>query len=658
MIPRGHLRVASIALVLVLAGGPGGPRLAYAFDWNPLSWLGFGETKPPEPSPDSITFTVAIDAGGASDLQRPLQDASSLYRLRSESVPGAETLVRIAQADLPKLVDALWGSGYYDGGITIEIAGQPLSLLRGNVASAVRAAEPYRNRGPVPIVIHAQPGPLFGLREVGVVEARTRRFVPPEQLPRRIVGLRAGDPATSASVAAAESRIVDHFRAASHPFAKVDTVSPRVDFPARAMDVTFAVTPGPRAGIGDITLRGLTTVDPAVVRSFIYTERGTPYSPEEIAAIRRSLQRLEILSSVRVREGEALDADGNLPLDIEFAERKRHAVGASALYSTLDGPELNAYWVDRNLFGGAETLRVEGRVFYASPQDGTRNRSIKDIGYEDLGTKFGFAFLKPGLWGTRNDLLASAYAAREKEAGYTVRHVYGDLALRHRFSDMVWAQGGLRFDRGQASDILGQVDYTLIGIPLQVSYDSTDRPLDPTKGIRFTGSVTPYPTFLGSTVGITATRATLSGYYAIDEGARTILAARMGFGSVAGADLAEIPANYRLFAGGGGSVRGYRYQSLSPRIGRVPIGGRSLLDGSIEARIKITDSIGIVPFVDAGMAFADEFPQDLGQLRASAGLGLRYYTPIGPLRLDVATPLNPRRGDKPVSLYLSVGQAF
>lgn len=653
MIRTGHLRVAFVACVLAGSTAPAVP--AWAFDL--LGLIGLGGDKPPAPSPDSITFTLEVDPGGVGDLKRPLQDASSLYRLRNESVPTADSLVRIAESDLPKLVDAMWGAGYYEAAVTVEVAGQALALGREPTAAAIRLADGYRNRGPVPVRIIAHPGPLFGLRRIEVIDARTKRFFPPQDLPPRVVGLKPGDPAASGAVLGAQDRIVDHFRAEAHPFARVDGIAPVVDHPARAMDVTFAATPGPTAGIGDIAVSGLETVYPAVVRSFIYPTPGTPYSPEEIAGIRRSVQRLEILGSIRVREGDKLDRNGNLPLFVELTERKRHALGANVLYSTLDGPEVGAYWLDRNLFGGAETLRLEAKTFYTTTSF-EKNKSIRDFTLADLGARVGFSFVKPGLWGTPNDLLASAYVAREKAADYVVRHTYGDLGVRHRFSDMVSAQAGIRVDRGQTSDVLGQITYTLVGVPLQLNYDSTDKPLDPSKGIRFTGAVTPYPTFLGSTVGITVVKANLSGYYAVDEDNRYILAARAGFGSVAGAGLGDIPANYRLFAGGGGSVRGYKYQSLSPRIGNVPIGGRSLLDGSIEARIRITDTIGIVPFLDAGMAFADSLPSDFGSVRAAAGLGLRYYTPIGPIRLDVATPLNPRRGDKPVSLYISVGQAF
>ena len=199
----------------------------------------------------------------------------------------------------------------------------------------------------------------------------------------------------------------------------------------------------------------------------------------------------------------------------------------------------------------------------------------------------------------------------------------------------------------------------MFGVPLSLRYDSTDSLLDPTRGIRVTASVAPYYSYGHSAAPFFQSKAALSGYYSLDEDSRYVLAGRIGLGSVAGADLDEIPATRRFYAGGGGSVRGYAYRSLAPLGPYYQLtGGRSLFEASVEARIKITNTIGIVPFFDAGMAFESQVPNFKEQLQFAAGLGLRYYTPIGPIRVDVAAPLNPRKGDKPVALYISIGQAF
>jgi translocation and assembly module TamA len=642
---------------LCLAG-----RDAIAFDFFGL----FGsEEKPPAASRDALPYSLAFDvAGGNSGLTQSLKDASGLYKLRQDAPPDGESLARRAAADLAPLLDALWGAGYYNATIAVDVGGVPIVLGRDSTAAAARAAERFRAREAVPIRVKAEPGPLFALRDIRVSEARTGEVLYPGQLRAKVVGLKPGDPARAGDLRAAAASIVDDFRARSHPLAKSVAIRPVVDHVAEVMDVVFVVAPGPVAPFGDVSVSGSGTINPAIVRSFIYLKPGDPYSPQAVADTRKSIARIGALGSIRIREGEALDGEGRLPIFVEVTERKPHLVGFSARYSSVDGPALRAYWEDRNLFGEAELLRLEGELFLAPRNDGTRLQSIKDFEASDLGARFKANFVKPALDGTRFDLLADALAERDRTGGdrfggYTNRLVRVSTAIRERFSDTFYGQVGIAAEKGQSSDVLGQIDYFLVGTPISVTYDSTDKLLDPSRGIRATASVTPYPTFFGSTVGIVESRATASGYYAIDEDARVILAGRLGLGSIAGAPLDEIPASHRFFAGGGGSVRGYRYASLGPTgpFGFV-VGGRSLLEASFEARIKITETIGIVPFVDAGGAFLSTFPDFQEKVFVAAGLGLRYYTAIGPIRLDVAVPLDRRPGDKPVVIYVSVGQAF
>ncbi|WP_343039302.1 autotransporter assembly complex family protein [Microvirga makkahensis] len=645
-----------VLLAGLLSGGLSIPP-AIAFDFFGL--FGGRDEAPPPPNaqtlPYNLDFTVA---GGDKDLVQVLKDASTLQSLKGDPPPDAEALVRRAEADLPRLNDALWGAGYYNARIAINVAGVPLSLQSPRPEAAIRAATVYRSQALVPIQVTVDPGPQFVLRNVAILDARTGRPFMPDDLPPRVVQIEPGDPARAADIVAAQARIVDHFRAESRPFAKVTGQNPVVIHPAQVMDISLTVDPGPQAGIGGIAIRGAENVDPAVVRSFIYTEPGDPYSPAALASMRKSILNIEALSSVRIREGETLDAYGNLPLFVDITERPPRVIGASVQYSTTDGPAVRAYWAHRNLFGGAERLRLEGSLFYLT-ENGGRPEDDEDFDWDDLGGRFRATFLKPALGGTRNDFLAEALVERDRTEGYTSRLVNGTAGIRHRFSEKFSIQGGIEYEKGQASDILGQVDYTLVGLPLSVTYDSTDNTLDPTEGMKLLASVTPYPDFLGSSVPMTIARGTASAYWSIDEESRYILAGRLGLGSIIGADLEEIPANRRFFAGGGGSVRGFGYRTLSPFFLGEPIGGRSLLEASVEARIKVTDTIGIVPFVDAGTAFESSYPDFDDSIRVSAGLGLRYYTAIGPIRLDVAVPVRRERGDdRSFAIYVGIGQAF
>jgi translocation and assembly module TamA len=654
-----------MSVAVVIAGAcAAAPALAFDFDFFGL----FGTKNPaPAANRETLPYTVSIEgAGGAdleSDLRSALESTSTLYRLRDDPPPDGESLIRRIQQDVPRLTDVVWGSGYYDGLVTVATPEGRIDASTPVSAGLVRWAESYRGRAQIPLRIVVDPGPLFRLRTIAVNEAQTGRPFSETELPPRVTRHDPDEGASAANAVAIEARIVDNFRAQGHPFVKVVSRNPVVDHRSNTLDIAYSVDPGPVATIGPITVSGAEGVDPAVIRSFIYTEPGDPYSPKALTDLRKSVSRIEALGSVRIREGDRLDANGGLPVMVDVTERPPRLVGFSARYSTVDGPGVKAYWAHRNLFGGAERLRFDAELFYTerngSPLDEILGIKQDEFDWSNLGGRFTASFLKPALSGSRFDFLLDARIERDTTDSYTSRSAGSTAALRYRFSDTTSVRGGIEVERGQTSDPLGQIDYTLVGIPLSVTYDSTNNLLDPTEGIRLNASVAPYPTFLGSDPGITIARADASAYFAFDEEARTVLAGRVGFGSITGAPLDEIPANRRFYAGGGGSVRGYKYRSLSPldAFGQ-PIGGRSLLEGSLEARIKVTETIGIVPFVDAGMAFESSLPDFDENIQVAAGLGLRYYTSIGPIRVDVATPINPRRGDANFALYIGLGQAF
>jgi translocation and assembly module TamA len=268
------------------------------------------------------------------------------------------------------------------------------------------------------------------------------------------------------------------------------------------------------------------------------------------------------------------------------------------------------------------------------------------------------------LWGTTNDLLIDALAEKISTSGagfvgYQAEDTDVTASLRHRFNQNFWVQAGLEAQKGDATDALGTVNYTLVGVPVSANFDTTDSKLDPTRGVRVNVSAVGFGTFLGSSLDLVQAKAGASAYYSIDADSRYVLAGRVAAGAMGGPQLDEIPANWRFYAGGGGSVRGYAYNELGPTVfwGAV-VGGKSLFDASAELRVKVTDTIGVVPFFDIGNAFASNFPNFDQHLFTAAGLGLRYYTSVGPIRLDVAFPLERHAGTGPVAVYVSIGQSF
>ena len=551
LLDRVSVRFVVALAAAMVACSPGDSAQAFNF----FGLWGSDESPPPV-SRTAISYAVTIDvAGGDSGLKNGVMDASSVYKLRADAPPDGDALARRAQSDFGPIIDAMWGAGYYDATVTISIGSASLSILSGDIAAFARAAESYRNRAVAPVSITVDPGPLFRLRSIRVLGPNGAELSEAE-LPARIVRLKPGDSAASADLRAAQARIVDYFRKQGRPFAKVASIAPVVDHAAHMMEVTFTLDPGAVAPFGEATMNGPHDFNPAIARSFLYIHPGDPYSPKAIEDARKSIRQIPAVGGVRITEETALDAQGRLPYTVDVEDRLPYAVGASAKYSTTNGPAGQVYWEDRNVFGGAERLRLQADVFYAPPWYIT-SQNLQDFSIHDLGWRFSANFLKPALWGTRNDLLATALGERMSTSGagffgYEVKDADATVALRHRFGQNFWVQAGIEAQTGVATDFLGKVDYTLVGVPVSANYDTTDSKLDPTRGVRLNASVTGFPTALGSTLDLVQAQARGSAYYSIDPELRFVLAGLVGLGAEGGANLADIPANWRFYAGGGG----------------------------------------------------------------------------------------------------------
>ena len=318
-------------------------------------------------------------------------------------------------------------------------------------------------------------------------------------------------------------------------------------------------------------------------------------------------------------------------------------------------PEGQVYWEDRNVFGGAERLRLQASVFYAPPWY-IASQSLNHFSSNDIGGRVSASFLKPALWGTTNDLLVDALAEKMSTSGagfvgYQAEDADVTASLRHRFNQNFWVQAGLEAQSGDATDALGTVNYTLVGVPVSANFDTTDSKLDQTRGVRLNVSAVGFGTFLGSSLDMVQAKAGASAYYSIDADLRYVLAGRVAAGAMGGPQLDAIPANWRFYAGGGGSVRGYAYNELGPTVwwGAV-VGGKSVFDASAELRVKVTDTIGVVPFFDIGNAFSSNLPNFSEPLFAAAGPrapGTPHLRRTDPPRRRLSLRASRRHGELP-----------
>jgi translocation and assembly module TamA len=463
----------------------------------------------------------------------------------------------------------------------------------------------------------------------------------------KTLGLQPGKVAKSEAVIGGERMLVDEWRQQGHPKAAALPRNVVANHKTDRLDVGLAVKPGPAAVYGPTTVTGTQYMDPVFVAWMAGLTQGEPYDPDDLDRALKRLRRLQVFGSTQIVEAEAVEPDGELPLTIAVAERPLHVFGAGASYSTLDGAGVEGYWEHRNLFGHAERLRFEGRVA------GIDSADPRDFTYLAAVT-----FVKPGVITPTTDLIATLSAGREVYDPYSQNTFRARIGLAHEFFEGLTGTVSANGEYDQVDDNFNRRDLVLASLPSTLAYDGTDDKLEPTRGFRAKLSVEPYHEFRFGSTGAFS-RVDGSTYLSFDEDSRFVLAARAALGSIAGGAADELPADRLFFVGGGGSVRGYAYRSIGPRLpdGAI-VGGLSMAEASLEMRMRVTSTIGIVPFVDAGGAFASRLPDFSDDIKVGAGLGVRYYTGMGAIRVDVATPLNPDRNDSRFALYVGLGESF
>ncbi|WEX11872.1 autotransporter assembly complex family protein [Chelativorans sp. AA-79] len=587
------------------------------------------------PQPYTVDFVVA---GGDADIERTLQRASQLWGDREEPASGAAGLIAKARGDYRRLLNALYAQARYGGTISITIDGREAASLLPDAELASPAA----------VRVAIDPGPLFHFAEAEVVNQ-----APPATNRRDVVespahaGFRPGEPARSGVIIEAGRLAEEAWR--HQGYAKAEVIERRViaAHTTNTIDAELTVEPGRHAVFGPVTVTGTERMDAAFVARQTGIEPGVEYDPDEIQEARDNLSRLDVFRSARIQEAETIGPDGSLPIQVIVQERLPRRFGVGGSYSTVDGLGLDAFWLHRNLFGRAERLRIEGKVAGIG----------ETIDPADLTYRAGVTFTKPGIYTPRTDFVASLIGDREVLDIYTRTGVTAQAGFTHRFTDRItgrlFASGGY----AEFEDDFGTRDFVTAGFLGGIAYDSRDNPADATEGVFAELVVEPFYEF---NYGNAAARVTAEGraYYGFDEENRFVVAGRLKLGAIVDPPLEETAPDKLFFAGGGGSVRGYAYRSIGVETPEGTAGGRSLIEGSAELRVRVTPTIGLVGFVDAGYVSENAVPDFSEDLRIGVGAGLRYLTGFGPIRLDVAVPLDPREEDPDVAFYVGIGQAF
>ena len=606
---------------------PLAPLPGLGVDWPDLS------KAPPEPvsadTPTALTGDTRYDfrVDGIDDVASslPSDRFAQLSTLKANvgQPANAAQLDRRAREDATLLTTLLRAEGYYDAHVTtrVEPAARPL------------------------VVLDAEPGQLYTFAGVNVagVEAAGAKA----QTLRHAFGVNPGDAVNSDAVVAGETSLRTTINDRGFPFAVVGDPQIVVDRAAHTATLDMAVVPGAERRFGKIVMTSGDKVFGAKhVQDIARFVPGQTYDASALVDLRRAVIQTGLVSSTKIEPVEGTEP-GTVDIAVGLEPAPPHTIAGELGYGTGEGARAEVSWTHRNLFPPEGALTLRGVL-------GTEEQLASVI------------FRRNNFEGRDRVLTFQAAASNLKRTAYQARTVSLSGSLERQTNiffqkKWTWSLGG-ELAASDERDVIVTTGaprrrtYFIAALPTSLSYDGSNDLLNPTRGFRLSGRFSPEASLEGSIFGYAKMQIDASAYQPITTGA--VLAGRIRLGTIAGAPRDAVAPSRRFYAGGGASVRGYGYQDIGPRDpNNDPIGGRSLAEFSLEARVKAFGHFGVVPFFDGGNIYTGGIPT-LGGMRYGTGIGVRYYSNFGPIRIDVGTPVNPAKGDPRVAVYVSLGQAF
>lgn len=567
----------------------------------------------------SLRYLVRFDDTVDPRWVGQLQGLSDTLALAEDGVASVAQLQRRVEKDRDLFRNYLRSRGHYASTVTYRIDAET---------------------DPIVVVFGVEAGPLYLLEEAEIQAPG----VDPPVLQRLAEALETllpeGSAAHAERIVEADKEILELLGQNGYPLARIDQRRVIVNHDTRRVRTEYRVASGPKSFFGPVKIQGLETVLEESVRPRIPWKEGDVFDSRLMRQAQNNLIQMDLFSLVRLAHGPSPDPQGRLPVEVTVVERRPKTFKGGLFYATDVGPELNVSWENRNISGGRARFGADSWL-------SSEKKILEGV------------YLRRDFHRTDQHLQVDGRMAEEDWDAFWSRNIGAVLAVSRQFNPTVRASAGAGLRLSQVEQQSDRETYRLLFLPAALHADNTDNPLDPTKGFRVQIQTAPYWDVTDPSLFFWKTSTTLSTYYDWAGNGRFILAGVLGAGSISGAAREEVPADLRFFLGGGGSVRGYDYQSLGPRTDDGPLGGRSFLSCNGELRWRFRERYGVAGFLDGGTAYDGSVPDFKHSFRWGTGLGFRYYSPLGPFRIDVAFPLNRRAGiDDPFQIYVSLGQAF
>ncbi|HEX5184402.1 MAG TPA: BamA/TamA family outer membrane protein [Allosphingosinicella sp.] len=566
-----------------------------------------------------------LDAATESAI-RPQFDQLSTLEARRKEAANAAQIDRRAREDSGLLVDLLRSRGYYDAEVETNVTAAPAA------------------GGTIKVTLAADPGALY---RFGTVDLPGLDQAGPEaEALRAAFAVHPNDPVDAEKVNQAEQALDVALGRRGFAFADLGKLDIAVDHATHMASLTLPVKPNGARRFGRILVEGKPVFTARHIQAIARFHPGDAYRADLVEDLRRALVATGIVSRVSVRTVEG-QAPKTVDIAVSLGRAPVHTIAGEAGYGTGEGARLQLSWQHRNL------IEPEGAVTFQGVL-GTQEQSLS-------------AILRMNDFLRRDQVLNAQVAASHVDRPAYAARTFQMAASLERQTNIIWQKkwtwslGGELIatdERDVDLTTLTTRDRTffIMAAPAALSYDGSNDLLDPTRGYRLSVHFSPELSLHNVVFGYSRLQLDGSFYQPLTD--HVVLAGRARLGTIFGASRDMIAPSRRFYAGGGGSVRGFGYQELGPKdpVFHDPIGGRGLAEFSIEARVRF-GNWGIVPFLDAGNISTTPLPR-VDQLRFGTGLGVRYYTRFGPIRVDVGTPIDRQTGESRIAVYVSLGQAF
>ena len=556
----------------------------------------------------------SVDIRGAPNGLRDDLSRVSAVAAGDRDYATAAALRRAAAHDIEALENALKAAGYYAGKASFSLDSE---------------STPDRPK----VIFEISPGPAFKITEHKIVYQDKQDDGRPATIAE--AGLIPVAAADGAYLQDLQQKFLGLLWNKGYPAAKIIARRAEADLQSGEARAVFVFESGPHATFGALKIEGAKETSPNYLEKLKTWKTGEQFNRAKLLAYRDKLAETGLFTVIDVAPGAPHD-DGAAPVLLNIQERKRRRAGVGASYSTAEGVGGRVFLEYRNAFHRGERARYE----------------IAGTGLEQSIT---FDFNKP-LPHFNGSGFSTFKFSNETTDAYNARTVEMSGGLAKKWlKDRLETRGGLALETSKVRTEMSEERTYFVSAPASVAWNTEDNILNPTKGVLAALRVTPYTGSDSFTIAEATARTRLN--FGADS-AFTV-AARTRLGAVFNTSLADLPSNKRFYAGGGASVRGYGYQAAGPLdADGAPVGGRSVIEGSIETRAKIVESLQLAAFIDAGSVSESTLPDFREDFFIGVGGGVRYFTAAGPIRIDVAVPLERRDGDRGFQIYISLGQPF